>query len=227
MNVNTSAAPSKKYCGICHRMLSGTASGLCTKSSSLARLSLLISTTAAADIQKTDMHRPMPIRCISVNPRSFPVSFLVIGTMNLSYTGTQKMTLTTSKVEREAGGIWKEPMVLSSIVPCSTNNVDIWAYTAAKTIPVAHMGNMRIRILNSSICVTVQSLHGSEKSPLFNSASEMTAALSRHLQEITVQFLYMYSPTKSFSCNSIITKLSEHVSRQNDVVSYKECLYIK
>ena len=150
MNVNTSAAPSKKYCGICHSMLSGTASGLCTKSSSLASSSRLISTKAAADMHKIDMNRPIPIRCISVNPLPFPVTFLAIGTMNLSYTGTQKITLTTSKVEREAGGMRKEPIVVSSIVPCSTNNVDIWAYTAEKTIPVAHIGNIRIRILNSS-----------------------------------------------------------------------------
>lgn len=48
-------------------------------------------------------------------------------------------------------------------------------------IPEAQIGNIRIRILSSSTCVTVHSLQELEKSPDFDSSSEITAALSRYL----------------------------------------------
>uniref|UniRef100_A0A7C9E282 Uncharacterized protein n=1 Tax=Opuntia streptacantha TaxID=393608 RepID=A0A7C9E282_OPUST len=90
------------------------------------------------------------------------------------------MTLITSKVDKVAAGMVKDPIFLSITIPCSTNIVDIWAYTAAKTMPVAHMENIRIKIFNSSTCVTVHSLHGLDMSPVFLSSSDKTAALSRH-----------------------------------------------
>ncbi|KVH97507.1 hypothetical protein Ccrd_000401 [Cynara cardunculus var. scolymus] len=64
------------------------------------------------------------------------------------------MTLKTSKIASEAGGMANDPILVSIIIPCSTNNVDIWAKTAAKTIPVAQIGNIRIKIFSSSTCVT-------------------------------------------------------------------------
>ncbi|GLT27707.1 hypothetical protein SLA2020_026850 [Shorea laevis] len=84
--------------------------------------------------------------------------------MTPSWMGTQTILLITSEVEREAGGIVKEPIDVSIIIPCSANSVGIRA--AEKTIPAAQIGNMRIKIFNSCTCVTVQSYHGSEKSPL-------------------------------------------------------------
>ena len=72
------------------------------------------------------------------------------------------MTLTVSKREREAEGIWKDLVMLRSIVlACRINRVPIWLYTAERIIPVAQMGSNLIMDLSSSTWVTVQSLQGS------------------------------------------------------------------
>ena len=89
------------------------------------------------------------------------------------------MTLITSKVERDAGGMLKDPTRLSRTMPCSTNRDEFWAYTAKNMIVVAQIGNILIRFFSSSTCVTVQSFHGVEA--LFTSADRTMAALSRNL----------------------------------------------
>jgi 2-oxo-4-hydroxy-4-carboxy--5-ureidoimidazoline (OHCU) decarboxylase len=63
------------------------------------------------------------------------------------------------------------------------NMEEFWAQTALNMIVVAQMGNILIRIFNSSTWVTVQSFHGSVKDSLFRSADEITAALSRNLHK--------------------------------------------
>jgi hypothetical protein len=90
------------------------------------------------------------------------------------------MTLITSKVERDAGGMLNDPTRLSRTMPCSTNRDEFWAYTAKNMIVVAQIGNILIRIFSSSTWVTVQSFHGSVEA-LFKSVDETMAALSRNL----------------------------------------------
>lgn len=51
-------------------------------------------------------------------------------------------------------------------------------------IPDAQIGKIRIKIFNSSTCVTVQSLHELVTSPHSFSASDITAALSRNLDKV-------------------------------------------
>ncbi|KVH87395.1 hypothetical protein Ccrd_025373 [Cynara cardunculus var. scolymus] len=66
INVNTSAAPNKKYCGICQRILIGTGVFWSIKPSDVAISRRFVSTKAAVDMQRTERKRPMPIRCSSV-----------------------------------------------------------------------------------------------------------------------------------------------------------------
>ncbi|KAL0912258.1 hypothetical protein M5K25_018220 [Dendrobium thyrsiflorum] len=82
------------------------------------------------------------------------------------------MTLMTSKVDKDAGGMVKDPMVVLRTIPCSTNMVDIWAYTAEKTIPVAQMGNILTKIFSSSTWVTVQSVQGLEEPSVLTSKAK-------------------------------------------------------
>ena len=93
------------------------------------------------------------------------------------------MTLITSKVERDAGGMLKDPSRLSRTMPCSTNREEFWAYTALNMIVVAQMGNILTRIFSSSTWVTVQSFHGSVEDSLFTSADEIMDARSRNLDK--------------------------------------------
>ncbi|BAF15652.1 Os04g0597700 [Oryza sativa Japonica Group] len=71
--------------------------------------------------------------------------------------------------------------------PCCTNVVFSCAYAADSTMLVAHIGSSRIRILSSSTCVTVHSLHepAAAAEASFESSSRsdctITAALSRKL----------------------------------------------
>ncbi|KAF4397288.1 hypothetical protein G4B88_009134 [Cannabis sativa] len=51
---------------------------------SLASCNRRVSNTAAANMHKTEMKRPIPIRCNSLKPFSSPVNFLTIGTITLS-----------------------------------------------------------------------------------------------------------------------------------------------
>uniref|UniRef100_A0A0A9CBE2 Peptide transporter, putative n=1 Tax=Arundo donax TaxID=35708 RepID=A0A0A9CBE2_ARUDO len=89
------------------------------------------------------------------------------------------MTLTASNDARDAGGTANAPMCLSIVLPCSRNVDENCARTAKNTIPVAQMGSIPMITFSSSICVTVQSLHGSESDS--SSGDEITAALSRNL----------------------------------------------
>jgi hypothetical protein len=111
------------------------------------------------------------------------VNFLATGTIIRSYTGTQKMTLRVSKMDKDADGISKVefPTNLSIVSPCSTNKFPIWLYTAEKMIPVAHIGSNRMIAFSSSTWVTVQRFHGSPV-PFMSSFSVSTAALSRKLK---------------------------------------------
>jgi hypothetical protein len=72
------------------------------------------------------------------------------------------MTTMVSKMEREAAVILKQgPIRKSSVLPCSTNMVVIWLYTADITMLVTHTGSSRTMLLSSSTRVTVHSLQGS------------------------------------------------------------------
>ncbi|BAS70334.1 Os01g0142875 [Oryza sativa Japonica Group] len=142
--------------------------------------SLTTSSTPAASMEKTEMTRPMPIRCSWVNPRGRPVTARTAGTMRRSYTGTQTMTLRVSKMESDAAGMEKcGPMLASSVFPWRTNMVLICPYTVANTIPLAQIGSSRTTLFSSSTCVTVHSRHADAFAADLSSGVS-TAALSRH-----------------------------------------------
>lgn len=81
-----------------------------------------------------------------------------------------------TNAERHAGGISKpEPILLSSVVPCLTKRVPIWANMVLGINDATRIGTILTICLVCSTWVTGHSIHG-EVGPLF------TAALSRNLQ---------------------------------------------
>jgi hypothetical protein len=92
------------------------------------------------------------------------------------------MTLNVSNMESDAAGMLKlGPMLTFMTVPCSTNRVDICAYTVANTMLEAHIGRSRIMIFTSSTCVIEHSCQGLGCTPLTLSLVVRVAALSRNL----------------------------------------------
>lgn len=85
-----------------------------------------------------------------------------------------------AKTGTDPAGIWKfGPRLRSMVWAWLTKKVEIWAREMARAMVEAQTGRIRMKHLNSSTWVTVQSLH------LFfvldSSASVITAALSKNL----------------------------------------------
>ncbi|WVZ08190.1 hypothetical protein V8G54_021536 [Vigna mungo] len=150
-------------------------------SSSPTILSLFVSTKAATAITMINNIKPMPILLSMLMPLSLPVTFLRIGTMTLSYIGTNTMVTKPVRDNMDAGGISKLLLIFKFIAAdCLTKSVDPYATDNPTNTVVSHMGTtFRISFVSSTL-VTVANLHGfSFFSSLYFSST--IAALSRNL----------------------------------------------
>ncbi|GMH26914.1 hypothetical protein Nepgr_028757 [Nepenthes gracilis] len=110
-------------------MLRGTVTSLSTNPSSFESCSRLISTKVAAALERIEMKGPMP-HALKIREAPFLAGELS-GERDKDHVvhGAQNMTLMMSNADGEVAGTVKEPMVLSMTSPCSTNIVDLLAYS--------------------------------------------------------------------------------------------------
>lgn len=149
-----------------------------------ATWTLFLSTSAATNIAEVENSIPTPILCNMVIPCGWPEKRRKKGTKNRSYMGRRMRTLTSSKIDKEAGGKEKLEVILWSIVaPCSTENVSICDRAVQTRIVLAQIGTTFSIIFTSSTCVTVHRCQGLMRLRLLESFNPTgIAARSRNLK---------------------------------------------
>lgn len=126
-------------------------------------------------------------------------------------------TLTSSKIDKEAGGKEKLEVILwSNVAPCSTENVSICDRAVQTRIVLAQIGTTFSIIFTSSTCVTVHRCQGLTRLRLLESFNPTgIAARSRNLKfkrdKISSQDLILNSERKIKNKNKItlLAKVNE------------------
>lgn len=200
---------------------------------------LFTSTRPAMPIETIDKTSPKPTLCSWVIPVGWPVIFLANGMKKNSYSGSRMAMKTRGITGIEGGGIFHEPNWGSMKYPWSTEKVCSCAKHVFIMMVLAMIGSIRISILTSSTCVTVQIL------PDLGIVSSLrTAALSRnldlnkinewcssHLWAILVLLQWFESQkiTWTGQCGKVFLQmdlflcLQVHVTRQGSLASSSFC----
>lgn len=182
--MKTSATPWRANWGTNQNTLMGImALGLSSKLWFAAIAFLFISTKDATIVAKMLTMKPMPILCSDVMPEGFLVNLRANGTKKRSYRTIPISTVRTLKIDKLAGGIWKDGDRWRSMVRACWMVKLCWCDDEVTCkIPAAQMGNIRTMDFSSSTRWTVASLQRFGGFKLVASASVTMAALSNHLQ---------------------------------------------
>uniref|UniRef100_A0A7C9CFE1 Uncharacterized protein n=1 Tax=Opuntia streptacantha TaxID=393608 RepID=A0A7C9CFE1_OPUST len=155
--VNRSADPNNAYWMAIQKKVMGNGALESSMSCSVATCFLLTSTRAAAAMATMERTSPVPILCRWEMPVSLFVNFRANGMMTWSYTGASTMMMTIGNTGREAGGILRDPRLVSIEAACWTEKVESWAKQQLRMTVLAKMGKIFKTILTSSTCFIVHS----------------------------------------------------------------------